>query len=187
MLRPRFVWQVTIENNSPFAKIDYWNLSWTWQENEFITKMMGATTKSADLDICLNGIAGKTYTDPDMNKVFSCSISPEIIDLPSQSFNDTQIGGIQYCCRNGTIWPAVLDPSKSKSAFLMNVFKVPPQSNKLQHITPPGAWRFGDGRFKCGLPRRIKNTAYPDPYLLHETTAFKTWQVLFRTGLFSCF
>lgn len=172
------IWQVTIENDSPIAKIDYWNLSWTWQENEFITKMQGATTKSADLDVCLNGIAGKIYTNPDLNKVFSCSVSPEIIDLPLQSYNDTQIGGIQYCCRNGTIWPAVLDPSKSKSAFLMNVMKVPPQSNQLNHITPPGNWRFGDGRFKCGLPRRIKSTVYPDPYLLHETTAFKTWQVL---------
>lgn len=88
---------MTKENDSPIAKIDYWNLSWTWQDNEFITKMMGAITKAADLDICLNGIAGKSYTNPDLNKVFSCSVSPEIIDLPLQSYDDTQIGGVQYC------------------------------------------------------------------------------------------
>lgn len=174
--------QVTISNDSPLIKIDNWNLSWTWQDNEFITKMMGATTTHADLEVCLNGIAGKTYTNPDLNTVFSCSISPEVIDLPLDRTNDTTIGGIKYCCRNGTIWPEIIDSSKSKSAFLMNVFKVPPSSMHLNTITPPGNWRFGEvGRFKCGKPRRIKPTSYPDPYLLHETTAFKTWQVLQKT------
>lgn len=146
-------------------------------ENEFITKMLGATTRSADLEVCLNGIAGKTYTQMDLNKAFSCSKSPEIIDLPLGRINDTENGGIEYCCRNGSIWPAVLDPERSKSAFMVNVMKVPPQSNKLNSITPPGNWRFGDGRFKCGVPRRIKPTVYPDPYLMHDTAAFKTWQV----------
>lgn len=168
---------VTISNDSPIARIENWNLSWTWVENEFITKMLGATTRSADLEVCLNGIAGKTYTQMDLNKAFSCSKSPEIIDLPLGRINDTENGGIEYCCRNGSIWPAVLDPERSKSAFMVNVMKVPPQSNKLNSITPPGNWRFGDGRFKCGVPRRIKPTVYPDPYLMHDTAAFKTWQV----------
>lgn len=160
-------------------KLDTWNLSWTWQEGEFISKMMGATTLHADVDVCLKGPAGKIFTgDPDLNKVFSCSTSPEIIDLPLDRTNDTLIGGIKYCCRNGTMWPQVLDPAKSKSAFIMNVFKLPPSSYHLETISPPGNWRFGDvGRFKCGSPRRVKPTAYPDPYLLHETTAFKTWEV----------
>lgn len=168
---------VTLSNDSPIARLDFWNISFTWQENEFITKMMGATTREADREVCMNGIAGKTYSDPDMNNVFCCSVSPEIVDLPIDRTNDTQIGGIEYCCRNGTLWPALLDEKKSKSAFLMNVYKVPPMSSQLNHIIPPGNWRIGDGRFKCGIPRRIKPTAYLDPYLLYETTAFKTWQV----------
>ncbi|KAG0576258.1 hypothetical protein KC19_5G067300 [Ceratodon purpureus] len=169
---------VTISNDSPLTKLDFWNLSWTWQENEFITTMKGATTRKADRDVCLNGIAGQTYTTyPDLNTVLCCSTSPEIIDLPLEKYNDTQVGLIEYCCRNGTIWPAVLEPKKSKSAFILNVMKVPPFSNKLNHITPPGAWRIGDGRFQCGTPRRIKPTVYSDPYLLHDTSAFKTWQI----------
>jgi hypothetical protein len=181
--------QVTIENDSPIMKIDNWNLSWTWQGGEFITTMMGATTTHADLDVCLNGLAGETITSPDLNKVFCCSTSPEVIDLPLSAYNNTQIGGIQYCCRNGTIWPQVLDPSKSKSAFLMNVFKLPPASSHLNTITPPGDWRFGEyGRFQCGPPRLITPTVYPDPYLLHETTAFMTWQVTINclTSLINC-
>jgi hypothetical protein len=168
---------VTISNDTPFTKLDFWNLSFTWQESEFITMMKGATTRQADRDVCLNGIAGQTYTDPDMNTVFCCSTSPEIIDLPLNMANDTQMGFVEYCCRNGTIWPAILEPTESKSAFMMDVFKVPPYSNQLNHITPPGNWRFGDGRFQCGIPRLIKPTVYPDPYLLHDTSAFKTWQV----------
>jgi hypothetical protein len=156
---------VTISNDTPFTKLDFWNLSFTWQESEFITMMKGATTRQADRDVCLNGIAGQTYTDPDMNTVFCCSTSPEIIDLPLNMANDTQMGFVEYCCRNGTIWPAILEPTESK------------YSNQLNHITPPGNWRFGDGRFQCGIPRLIKPTVYPDPYLLHDTSAFKTWQV----------
>ena len=171
---------MTIENDSPILKIDSWNLSWTWTNGEFITKMMGATTTAADLDVCLNGEAGVIFNggNPDLNKVLSCSTSPQIIDLPVSETNDTTLGGIQYCCRNGSIWPAVLDPSKSKSAFLLEVMKLPPDSYHVNTITPPGDFRFGEfGRFTCGLPRRIAPTVFPDPYLLHETTAFMTWQV----------
>lgn len=168
---------VTISNDSPWTRLENWNLSWTWQENEFITKMLGATTRAADLDVCLNGLAAKTYQQMDLNKALSCSRSPEIIDLPLGRINDTQVGGITYCCRNGTLWPAVLDPEKSKSAFMLDVMKLPPQSSKINSITPPGNWRLGDGRFQCGKPRRIEPTIFPDPYLSHDTSAFKTWQV----------
>ena len=63
--------------------------------------MKGATTRQADRDVCLNEIAGQTYMDPDMNTVFCCSTSPEIIDLSLNMANDTQLGFVEYYCRNG--------------------------------------------------------------------------------------
>lgn len=173
--------QVTISNDSPIERIDGWNLSWTWQEGEFITQMRGAQTKEADLYVCLDGIAGTTYGGAlDVNKAVSCATSPQILDLPVDRTNDTQIGYVKYCCKNGTIMPAIIDPSKSKAAFTMMVYKVPPGNNKLSHIVPPGNFKFGDGYYQCGAPRLIAPSVIPpDPATLqHEVTAYKTWQVI---------
>lgn len=162
------------------TSIQHWNLSWTWQEGEFIQTMMGAQTVESDIQDCINGVAGLTYMGgPDVNKAVSCSASPEIVDLPVDRTNDTNIGMIKYCCKNGTIFPAIIDPQKTKSAFIMNVYKVPPGSLDITHLVPPAQFRFGDGYYKCGNPRLIKPSVYPDPYnsLIHSTNAVKTWQV----------
>jgi hypothetical protein len=178
--------QVTISNNMPVTRIDHWNLSWTWTENEFINTIQGAQTFEADIKTCVNGLAGRTYsTGPDVNKVACCSLQPIILDLPVDRTNDTIIGGIKNCCKNGTIFPAIIDPSKTKSAFLMNVYKVPPAADDMTYIVPPADFVFDDGSnatdgyYACGPPRLIVPTVYYDPSnsLIHQTSAVKTWQV----------
>lgn len=141
--------------------------------------MQGAQTRYADLSVCLDGIAGQTYQSGlDVNRAVSCSVSPQVLDLPVDRTNDTYIGNVQYCCKNGTILPAIIDPSKSKAAFTMMVYKVPPGNAKLSHIVPPTSFKIGDGYYQCGLPRLIAPTVYPDTNsLLRSTTAYKTWQV----------
>ncbi|KAG0631966.1 hypothetical protein M758_1G294500 [Ceratodon purpureus] len=177
---------VTISNNMPITRIDHWNLSWTWTENEFINSIMGAQTFEADIKTCVNGLPGRTYAaGPDVNKAACCSVNPIILDLPLDRTNDTNIGGIKNCCKNGTIYPAIIDPKKTKSAFLMNVYKVPPGSTDMTYVVPPVDFKFGDGAnttdgyYTCGKPRLIKPTVYPDPWnsLIHQTSAVKTWQI----------
>jgi hypothetical protein len=155
--------------------------------------MRGAQTKEADLYVCLDGIAGTTYSSGlDVNKAVSCATSPQILDLPVDMTNDTTLGYVKYCCKNGTILPAIIDPSKSKAAFTMMVYKVPPGNTKLSHIVPPGNFKFGDGYYQCGPPRLIEPSVIPpDPATLqHEVTAYKTWQVIaphiYRRG-YECF
>ncbi|KAG0577580.1 hypothetical protein KC19_5G166100 [Ceratodon purpureus] len=174
---------VTISNDSPVGRLDNWNLQWTWQESEFIYTMQGARPKVADTQVCVGGLAGKYYTGGmDVNNAMSCSVSPVISDLPLEKTNDTTIGNIKYCCRNGTIMPAVIDPSKSKSAFTMNVYKLPPNVDDALHLVPPAGFKIGNGGdatslYTCGAPRLIAPSLFPDPYLDYSTNSMKTWQV----------
>lgn len=74
-----------------------------------------------------------------------------------------------------------MDPSKSVSAFQMNVFKMPPDLNRSS-FTPPQNWKI-EGRlnpdYKCGPPVRVSPTQVPDPSgLLPATSVFASWQVV---------
>lgn len=169
---------VTISNDSPYGRLDNWALSWTWQEGEFINTMQGARPKLADTQVCVGGEAGVYYASgPDVNSAISCSVSPVISDLPLTSQNDTTIGNVKYCCRNGTILPAVIDPSKSKSAFTMQVYKIPPNADDTLHLIPPTGFKIGNGSYTCGAPRLVAPSVFPDPYLDYSTSATKSWQV----------
>lgn len=124
-----------------------------------------------------------------MNSAMSCSMSPVISDLPLDRTNDTTIGNVKYCCRNGTIMPSVIDPSKSKSAFTMNVYKLPPNVDDALHLVPPAGFKIGNGgdsqsAYTCGAPRLIAPSLFPDPYLDYSTNAMKTWQVLILNHIF---
>lgn len=172
---------MTISNNSPIGRLDNWALNWTWQENEFIYTMQGARPKLADTQVCVSGPAAKSYLPSpglDINNALSCSVTPEISDLPLEKANDTTLGNVKYCCRNGTILPAVIDPSKSKSAFTMQVYKVLPHNADALHLVPPVKFNFVNSSYTCGIPKRISPSQFPDPYLQYTTVAQKTWQVL---------
>jgi hypothetical protein len=172
--------QVTISNNSPVGRLDNWALNWTWQEGEFIYSMQGARPKLADTQVCVSGLAATTYPPSatfDVNNALSCSVSPEISDLPLTEANDTTLGNVPYCCRNGTILPDIIDPSKSKSVFTMNVFKLPPHNIDALDLIPPASFHLVNSSYTCGPPQLIAPSLFPDPVLDYTVTAQKTWQV----------
>lgn len=173
--------QVTIENHNPLGRLDNWQLSWDWMEDEFIFAMKGAYPSVVDTSNCVFGKQGQYYQSLDFSNALNCERRPTLVDLPLAKTNDTVLGMVPFCCRNGTILPPEMDPSKSKSAFQINVFKMPPNLNRSR-LTPPQNWGI-KGRlnpdYKCGAPVRVSPSQFPDPAaLLPGTAAVASWQVV---------
>ncbi|CAN4106341.1 unnamed protein product [Withania somnifera] len=173
--------QVTIANHNPLGRLDNWKLSWDWMKDEFIWEMKGAYPSVVDTSDCVFGPQGKFYQNLDFSNGLNCERRPTLIDLPLEKTNDTKLGMIPFCCRNGTILPPAMDPSKSVSAFQINVFKMPPDLNRSS-FTPPQNWKI-EGRlnpdYRCGPPVRVSPTQVPDPSgLLPDTAVFASWQVV---------
>lgn len=173
--------QVTIDNIRPLGRLDHWNLSWEWQNGEFIQEMRGAYTSIKDIASCIYGRAGTYYSDFDFSNVMNCDKRPYITDLPAQMSNDSKVGKIPYCCRNGSLTPILMDPSKARSIFQLTVFKLPPYLNRTA-LVPPAKWTITgqlQSNYKCGAPVRVDPTEFPDPSGLQtKTTAVATWQVV---------
>lgn len=173
--------RVTISNHNPLGRLDNWKLSWDWMRDEFINSMKGAYPSVVDSSDCIFGKQGQFYQALDFSNVLNCERRPTIVDMPLQKANDTTMGMIPFCCRNGTILPPSMDPSKSISAFEINVFKMPPDLNRSQ-LTPPQNWKI-NGRlnpdYVCGPPIRVSPSQFPDPAgLLSDTAAIASWQVV---------
>ncbi|CAN1859042.1 COBRA-like protein 7 [Linum perenne] len=175
--------QVTITNHHPLSRLDSWQLSWEWTRDEFIFSMKGAYPLSLDTSECIFGSQGQHYLDLDFSQALNCQRRPTVVDLPLTRANDTEIGRIPFCCRNGTILPqGMMDSGKSMSVFQMQVFKMPPDLNRTAFDVPVG-WRIGSGSglssdFRCGAPVQVSPTQFPDPSGLPSTrTAVATWQV----------
>lgn len=173
--------QVTIDNNNPLGRLDHWNLTWQWMNGEFINSMRGAYTHSRDAAACIYGDAGKYYQDFDFSTVMNCDKKPVIADLPADRANDSKIGKLPYCCRNGSLLPTLMDESKARSIFQLQVYKLPPNLNRTA-LEPPQKWKI-DGvlnpQYKCGSPIRVDPTEFPDPSGLQSTTsAIASWQVV---------
>ncbi|KAG9139749.1 hypothetical protein Leryth_021438 [Lithospermum erythrorhizon] len=173
--------QVTIANHNPLGRLDNWKLSWDWMRDEFIYTMKGAYPSVVDSSDCIFGRQGEYYQQLDFATVLNCERRPTIVDLPLEKTNDTNLGMIPYCCRNGTILPPSMDPSKSISSFQINVFKMPPDLNRSQ-LTPPQNWRIEgtlNPDYKCGPPVRVSPSKFPDSSGLPlNKTAFASWQVV---------
>lgn len=173
--------QVTIENHNPLGRLDNWQLSWDWMEDEFIFAMKGAYPDLVDTSACVLGRQGQFYKALDFSTALNCDRRPTIIDLPLEKTNDTTLGMVPFCCRNGTILPPAMDPSKSKSAFQINVFKMPPNLNR-SILAPPQNWGISgrlNPNYKCGPPVRVSPSQFPDPSgLLPDTAAMASWQVV---------
>uniref|UniRef100_A0A7N0T758 COBRA C-terminal domain-containing protein n=1 Tax=Kalanchoe fedtschenkoi TaxID=63787 RepID=A0A7N0T758_KALFE len=173
--------QVTIANHNPLGRLDNWELSWDWMKDEFIFGMRGAYPDVVDTNECIFGKQGQFYKDFDFSTALNCQRRPTIVDLPLDKTNDSTLGFVPFCCRNGTILPPQMDPSKSSSAFLINVYKMPPDNNRSQ-LTPPQNWGI-KGRlnpdYKCGPPVRVSPTLFPHPSgQLADTSAVASWQVV---------
>lgn len=178
----QYMAQVTLSNDSPTGRLDYWNLQWSWQNDEFIFSMKGAVTLEQDQDTCIFGKAAVSYASGvEFSKVTSCQKRPTIIDLDQYKANNTDAGGLKDCCRNGTLLPALQDPTKSKSVFQMTVFKLPPQNQNSTLISPPIDWNLTgtfDAEYTCGQPRPVEPTLYPDDSVAQRTkAAVLSWQV----------
>ncbi|KAI4334917.1 hypothetical protein L6164_013618 [Bauhinia variegata] len=173
--------EVTISNHNPLGRLDNWRLSWNWMKDEFIYAMKGAYPSVVDSSDCIFGKQGTYYSDLDFANVLNCERRPTIIDLPPTKFNDTDIGKVPFCCRNGTILPPSMDPSKSTSRFQMQVFKMPPDLNRSQ-LEPPQNWKISgtlNPDYKCGPPIRVSPSESPDPTGLPlNKTAMASWQIV---------
>ncbi|KMZ63191.1 putative Protein COBRA [Zostera marina] len=182
-----YIAQVKIEmskNNDTFVRLDNWRLSWRWMQGEFIQRTQGAYTTIVNPRKCLFGVQGKFYKDFDFNKVQNCDTEPTFLDLPVSMTNDTQLGRIPFCCRNGTILPAVMDPAQSVSAFQLQVQKMPPYLNRTD-LTPPLAWNISGSngafnpKYECGPPIKVSPSLFPDSSgLPSSSSAISSWQVV---------
>ncbi|XP_059663467.1 COBRA-like protein 7 [Cornus florida] len=173
--------QVTVSNHNPIRRLDSWQLSWEWMRDEFINSMKGAYPKVVDTTDCIFGRQGEYYKDIDFSTALNCERRPTILDLPLFKTNDAILGSIPFCCRNGTILPPSMDPSKSKSVFQMQVYKMPPDINRTQ-LTPPQNWKINSTHntdYQCGSPVRVTPSLFPDPTgLPSESAAIASWQVV---------
>ncbi|EEF43039.1 COBRA-like protein 7 [Ricinus communis] len=173
--------QVTIANHNPLGRLDNWKLSWDWMRDEFIYTMKGAYPNVVDSTDCIFGSQGTFYKELDFANVLNCERRPTIIDLPPTKYNDTTLGLKPSCCRNGTILPPSMDPSKSTSVFHMQVFKMPPDLNRSE-LTPPQNWKINgtlNPDYQCGPPVRVSPSQFPDPSgLPSDSTAVASWQVV---------
>ncbi|KAI8566016.1 hypothetical protein RHMOL_Rhmol02G0006400 [Rhododendron molle] len=173
--------QVTISNNNPLGRLDNWKLSWDWMREEFIYAMKGAYPEVLDTTECLYGKQGVYYQKMDFSTVLNCQTRPTIVDLPPNLVNNTNLGSIPFCCRNGTILPPSMDPSKSTSVFQINVYKMPPDLNRSE-LTPPQNWQINgtlNPNYQCGPPLQVSPSLFPDPNgSPSDKTAFASWQVV---------
>ncbi|XP_071930361.1 COBRA-like protein 10 [Coffea arabica] len=173
--------QVTIENNNPLGRLDNWNLTWEWMRGEFIFTMRGAYTRKKDATDCIYGAAAQYYNDLDFSKVMSCEKSPIIGDLPPDRKTDQEIGNLPHCCRNGSLFPTIMNASNAISVFQMQVYKISPDLNRTA-LYPPQKWRIlGElnPHYKCGRPLRVDDTEFPDPSGLQAvSTAVASWQIV---------
>ncbi|KAJ1255772.1 hypothetical protein BS78_K162100 [Paspalum vaginatum] len=174
---------VTIDNDAPLGRLDGWQLSWQWMRGEFISSMRGAYPLEVDTAPCLYGPQGRHYKDLDFSKVLSCDPRPVVLDLPPSRANDAAIGGIDRCCRNGTVLPKSMGVAQSMSAFRMEVYKMPPDLNRTS-LHPPARFTIRGSSplnpdYQCGEPLPVVPSEFPDPSGLASTTvALATWQAV---------
>lgn len=176
---------VTIANGSPLGRLDNWRLTWEWMRGEFIRSMQGAYPSTFSSSECVFGPQGQFYQQLDFSEVVNCARSPTILDLPLSKANDTAEGRIPFCCRNGTILPAIMDSGNSAaSAFQLQVYKMPPDLNRTV-LFPPQNWRITGApgalnpSYVCSPPVRVRPTQFPDTSgLQSSTSAIASWQVV---------
>ncbi|CAD6223626.1 unnamed protein product [Miscanthus lutarioriparius] len=172
--------QVTIDNWSPISRLDNWNLTWEWKRGEFIYNMKGAYTLLKEGPACIYSPAAGYYKDFDFTPVYNCEKRPVIVDLPPEREKDDAIGNVPFCCKNGTLLPPTMDPSKSRAVFQMQVYKLPPDLNRTA-LYPPQNWKISgklNPQYACGQPIRVSPQEFPDPTgLMSSTPAVASWQV----------
>lgn len=176
-----YIAQVTISNLNPLSRLDNWKLSWEWMEGEFIKAMRGAYPQVVDTRNCIFGSQGQVHKDLDFSKFLSCDRRPTFVDLPPSKANDSNVGLIPFCCRNGSILSPAMDITKSNSSFQIEVYKMPPDLNKTE-LSPPRNWRINSTvgpDYQCSQPILVAPSLFPEPSgLPSQTAAVASWQVV---------
>ncbi|KAG0481808.1 hypothetical protein HPP92_009892 [Vanilla planifolia] len=172
--------QITMDNHHPLSRLDNWNLTWEWMRGEFIYSTKGPTRSSrTPPTACTARPATTTATSTSPR-------SPTARNVPSRGpprngEKDSELGNIPYCCKNGTLLPPTMDPSRSKAVFQIQVFKLPPDLNRTA-LYPPQKWKITgvlNPDYKCGAPIRVSPTEFPDQSgLMAESLALASWQVV---------
>lgn len=173
--------QITVSNHNPLHQLENWKLSWEWKRDEFIYAMKGAYPSLIDTADCIFGKQGEHYKEIDFSNTLNCERMPTIIDLPPTMANNSDLGMIPFCCRNGTILSPAMDESKSVSVFQMQVFKMPAEFNRTELI-PPQNWKIRGAvnqDYQCAPPVRVSRSRFPDRTgLSSDSTAIASWQVV---------
>ncbi|KAE8689707.1 putative Late embryoproteinsis abundant hydroxyproline-rich glycoprotein family [Hibiscus syriacus] len=107
--------------------------------------------------------------------------NPIIFNLLPEKANNTRMRKIPYCCKNGTPLPTTMDGTKSKSAFQMQVYKLPPDLNRTVIYPPQKCKIVGvlNPYYKCGSPVRVEPFKFPDPSGLEAVKpAIASWQIV---------
>ncbi|CAN6206533.1 unnamed protein product [Urochloa humidicola] len=178
-----YVALVTLDNAAPLGRLDGWQLSWEWQRGEFISAIRGAYPREVGSAACLYGPQAQHYRGLDFSKVLSCDRRPVLMDLPPSRAQD-DAGGIQHCCRNGTLLPRpMLGGAQSVSAFQMEVYKMPPDLNRTA-LHPPASFHLRGSSplnpdYACAQPVPVTPSQFPDPTGLPSVTiAVASWQAV---------
>ncbi|KAI3861828.1 hypothetical protein MKW92_041644 [Papaver armeniacum] len=174
--------QVSIQNYNSLGRLDNWKLSWTWMGDEFIKTMRGAYPSILGSGECIFGPQGRFYKDMNLSNVLNCQRNPTFVDLPRAKTYDSTLGMIPFCCRDGTILPPSMDPSKSISMFQLQVQKMPPFLNRTV-LVPPHNFQIKGSTFnpdfKCGSPIFVTPSLFRHPSGLPvNETAVASWQIV---------
>ncbi|KAE8733577.1 COBRA-like protein 10 [Hibiscus syriacus] len=173
--------QVTIDNDNPLSCLSNWNLTWEWMRGEFIYSMRGAYTWKIDYSECIFGLQGQYLSGFDFSQVMNCEKKPVISDLPTDRANDSKVGLVPFCCRNGSLLSPAMDKNKARSIFHLRVYKIPPDVSKTV-LYPPQRWNITtlvSAEYICGQPVRVDATEFPDSTGLDaKTYAVASWQVV---------
>ncbi|XP_026405333.1 COBRA-like protein 7 isoform X2 [Papaver somniferum] len=173
--------QVSIQNYNSLGRLDNWKLSWTWMGDEFIKNMRGAYPSTVGSGDCIFGPQGTFYKDMNLSNVLNCQRNPTFVDLPRAKTYDSTLGMIPFCCRDGTILPPSMNPSKSISMFQLQVQKMPPFLNRTV-LVPPHNFQIKGSTFnpdfKCGPPIFVTPSLFRHPSGLPvNETAVASWQI----------
>ncbi|KAI3943044.1 hypothetical protein MKW92_000054 [Papaver armeniacum] len=174
--------QVSIQNYNSLVRLDNWKLSWTWMGDEFIKTMRGAYPSILGSGECIFGPQGRFYKDMNLSNVLNCQRNPTFVDLPRAKTYDSTLGMIPFCCRDGTILPPSMDPSKSIPMFQLQVQKMPPFLNRTVLVPPLNFQIKGstfNPDFKCGSPIFVTPSLFRHPSGLPvNETAVASWQIV---------
>ncbi|MBA0874453.1 hypothetical protein Goshw_016958 [Gossypium schwendimanii] len=173
--------QVTIDNDGTLSRLDNWNLTWEWMRGEFIYSMRGAYTRRIEYSDCIFGLPGQYLKGFDFSQVMNCEKRPVISDLPLEKANDTEIGHIPNCCKNGSLVSPVMAENNARAVFQLRVYKLPPDTPKTV-LYPPQRWNITSlvsAHYHCSAPVRVDPSTFPEATGTGaKTYAVASWQVV---------